>query len=200
MSRAREKDCTADYRTLNISSLKRDKCLTPGQSFDWSWWRREEKVANIGIEIEDRYTMRLRYRSQRYGCDPVQHDYPVVIDWTACHLGGKRPWFRCPSCHRRVAKLYGAAMFLCRHCLRLNYPSQQSSKRDRPIDRAWQLRHRLGCGAGPFDYPAKYIARPKGMHRRTFSKRIEQLTAIEEQALDIFDEVVGRITGTKTQK
>lgn len=200
MSRSREKDSTADYRTLNISALKRDNCLAPGQSFDWSWWRRDEKVASIGIEIESRHTVRLRYQSTRYGGDPVHHNYTVALDWTPCHLGGERPWFRCPSCRHRVAKLYGAAVFICRQCLRLNYPSQQSNKRDRPIDRAWELRRRLGCDAGPFDYPAKYIKRPKGMHRRTFSKRIEQLAAIEEQALAIYDEMVERIAGTKTRK
>lgn len=65
MGRARDKDSTGDYRMLNISSLKRDGCLTPGQSFDWSWWRRGKKVASIGIAIKNRHTMRLRYRLLR---------------------------------------------------------------------------------------------------------------------------------------
>lgn len=200
MSRAREKDSTADYRTLNISALKREDCLTPGRSFDWCWWRGDEKMASIGIVIESRDTMRLRYQSSHNGSAPVQHDYIVMIDWTPCHLGGVRPWFHCPVCHRRVAKLYGSSMFACRHCLRLNYSSQQSSKRDRPIERAWELRRRLGCDAGPFDYPAEYIARPKGMHRKTFAKRIGQLAAVEEQALGILEESLARTAGALTRK
>src|SRR5438094_5573832 len=30
----------------------------------------------------------------------------VRISWTPCHLGGERPWFHCPGCSRRIARLY----------------------------------------------------------------------------------------------
>lgn len=183
MARAREKESTDDYRTLNISALKRESLLCPGVSFEWAWWRRGEKVASIGIAIESRYSMRLRYRSSRQGSESVQHDYPVAISWTPCHLGGERPWLHCPSCGRRVGKLYSGSVFACRHCMRLNYPSQQANKRDRALDRTWTLRRELGCDAGPFDYPAEYIRRPKGMHRTTFAKRIEKLVRVERQAV-----------------
>lgn len=187
MARTREKSSTDDYRTLNISTLKRESLIRPGASFDWIWWRRGVKVASIGITIENRHSLRLRYQSRSRGGEPMQHDYPVVMSWTPCHLGGERPWLHCPSCARRVAKLYGAAVFTCRHCMRLNYPSQQASTRDRAMDRAWTLRHKLGCEDGPFDYPAKYIARPKGMHRTTFARHIERLERVEAKALADFD-------------
>ncbi|WP_160015871.1 hypothetical protein [Pseudomonas sp. 8BK] len=183
MARQREKNSTDDYRTLNISALNRKGLLRAGASFQWEWWRRGEKVASIGIAIENRHGMRLRYRSSRYNSEPVQHDYPVTITWTPCHLGGERPWFLCPSCGRRVAKLYNGGVFACRHCMRLNYPSQQANKGDRALNQAWTLRHKLGCDAGPFDFPAQYISRPKGMHRTTFAKRIEKLARIEEKAM-----------------
>lgn len=183
MARTREKDSTTDYRTLSISTLQRDSRLQPGRSLQWAWWRRGEKVASIGITIESRHSLRLRYQSRSRGGEPIQHDYPVAIGWTPCHLGGERPWLHCPNCSRRVAKLYGGAVFICRHCMRLNYPSQQTSKRDRAMDRAWTLRHKLGCDAGPLDYPAEYISRPKGMHQKTFARRIEQLSRIEAQAM-----------------
>ncbi|WP_260679630.1 hypothetical protein [Ectopseudomonas mendocina] len=198
MARQREKDSTDDYRTLNISALKRDGSLQPGMRFEWSWWRRGEKVASIGIAIESRHSMRLRYRSSRQGNEPVLHDYPVAISWTPCHLGGKRPWLHCPSCDRRVGKLYSGSVFACRHCMRLNYPSQQASKRDRALAQAWTLRRRLGCDAGPFEYPAEYIRRPKGMHRATFAKRIEKLARIELQAVanvETFIAALERTTG-----
>lgn len=183
MARAREKESTDDYRTLNISALTRESLLRPGISFEWTWWRRGEKVASIGIAIESRHSMRLRYQSSSRGSEPTLHDYPVTIAWTSCHLGGERPWLLCPSCGRRAAKLYSGSVFACRHCMRLNYPSQQANKRDRPLDRAWTLRSALGCDAGPFDYPAQYIRRPKGMHRTTFAKRIEKLVRVERQAV-----------------
>nr|WP_313404000.1 hypothetical protein [Pseudomonas sp.] len=196
MARAREKGSTDDYRTLNISALKRESLLRPGISFEWAWWRRGEKVACIDIAIESRHSIRLRYRSSRQGSEQVQHDYPVAISWTPCHLGGERPWLHCPNCERRVLKLYGGAVFTCRHCMRLNYPSQQASKRDRTMDRAWTLRHKLGCDDGPFDYPAQYIRRPKGMHRTTFAKRIEKLTRIELQAVANVETLIAALERT----
>lgn len=183
MARQREKDSTDDYRILNISALKRGGHLRPGICFEWAWKRRGEKVASIGITIESRQSMRLRYQRRSRSGQATQYDYLVTIAWTPCHLGGERPWLICPSCGRRVAKLYSGGIFACRHCMRLNYPSQQASKRDRALDQAWTLRHKLGCEVGPFDYPAQYISRPKGMHRTTFAKRIEKLTRVEAKAM-----------------
>ncbi|WP_445940430.1 hypothetical protein [Pseudomonas sp.] len=198
MARQREKDSTDDYRTLIISALKREGCLQPGKRLEWAWWRRGEKVASIGVAIESRHSMRLRYQSSSQGRDPVQHDYSVAISWTPCHMGGERPWLHCPSCNRRVGKLYSGSVFSCRHCMRLNYPSQQASRRDRPLSQAWTLRRRLGCNDGPFEYPAEYIRRPKGMHRTTFAKRIEKLARIELQAVanvETFIAALKRTTG-----
>ncbi|MGL4316711.1 MAG: hypothetical protein ACRCTL_08865 [Pseudomonas sp.] len=183
MARTREKEATEDYRTLNISTLKRERLLRPGLSLEWAWWRQGEMVASIGITIESRHSLRLRYQSRSYNREAIQHDYLIAITWTACHLGGERPWLCCPDCGRRVIKLYGGARFICRHCLRLNYACQQASKRDRAFDRAWTLRRKLSCDDGPLDYPAEYIQRPKGMHRRTFARRIQQLARIEEIAM-----------------
>lgn len=30
----------------------------------------------------------------------------------------------------------------------------------------------MGCDYGPFDYPAEYIKRSKGLHHKTFARRI----------------------------
>jgi hypothetical protein len=64
----------------------------------------------------------------------------VPITWTECHLGGRRPWFKCAVysngryCGRRVAKIYHAGdVFACRHCLGLAYATQQEPVRERGI-------------------------------------------------------------------
>ncbi|XFB08130.1 hypothetical protein AAGT13_09390, partial [Azotobacter salinestris] len=80
-------------------------------------------MATIGIEAESRDRVRLRYQVTVRG-ERQAKDYPVPVTWTPCHLGGERPWFLCPYCGRRVAKLYLQSVFACRHCLRLNYASQ----------------------------------------------------------------------------
>lgn len=51
----------------------------------------------------------------------------VEIVSTPGNLGGRLRWFLCPSCGRRVAKLYlpsNSYFFLCRHCHGLEYRQQ----------------------------------------------------------------------------
>ena len=98
------KDTTSDYRSIDVRCWKRDGLLTPHQHFGWQWSRRGEVYASIRVRTEpDRVTLSYRHRS---GSKEWQDEsYPVILDWTDCHLGGKRPWFICPArgCGRRVA-------------------------------------------------------------------------------------------------
>jgi hypothetical protein len=65
----------------------------------------------------------------------------------------------------------------------LNYSSQQASKRDRAADRSWSLRDRLGCYEGFLSIPSEYISKPKGMHWRTFNRKIALLRQVDACAL-----------------
>jgi uncharacterized protein YjiS (DUF1127 family) len=182
MSRAKEKDATEDHLSLDVRALHRNAALAPGRVCSWAWRRRGEQVAAINIEAESRGRLRLRYCVTTRS-ETESKDYPILITWTACYLGGNRPWFLCPCCGRRVAKLYLRGLFACRHCLRLNYASQQSSRRDRAADRSWDLRRALGCDEGFLALPAEFIAKPKGMHWRTFERKLNQLKRIDARAL-----------------
>lgn len=182
MSRAKEKNATEDHRALDVRTLHKAGALTAGRVCSWEWKRRGEVVASIGIEAESGGCLRLRYQMTRQGKTEAK-DYPVPITWTHCNLGGNRPWFLCPCCGSRVAKLYSSTLFACRHCLRLNYRSQQTCKRDRPCDRSWDLRRALGCDEGFLSLPAELIRKPKGMHWRTFNRKVEQLKAVDARAL-----------------
>jgi hypothetical protein len=63
----------------------------------------------------------------------------IKIEFTRCHFGGSRPWFRCQGlprevhCGRRVRIVYlafGAEFWACRRCWDLTYIScQKSDKR-----------------------------------------------------------------------
>jgi hypothetical protein len=96
----------------------------------------------------------------------------VPITWTACHLGGRRPWFVCPSnsngCGRRVALLYGVGeLFACRRCYGLAYASQQEALHHRGLEKAQKIRMRLGGSPNMLDaFPDK----PKGLHWRTYDR------------------------------
>lgn len=52
--------------------------------------------------------------------------YSVELDTTHCNYGGKRYWFLCPICKKRVAKIYlppKGKYFACRACHYLTYRS-----------------------------------------------------------------------------
>ena len=102
----------------------------------------------------------------------------IRVSWTRCHLGyGWRPWLHCPHCQRRVAKLFnGLSGYFCRTCVGSPpYASQTKSAQSRLHFAACKLRLRLG-GLASLSEP--FPERPRGMHRRTYSRlryRAEQL-------------------------
>ncbi len=108
----------------------------------------------------------------------------VPITWTACHLGGKRPWFVCSVysngryCGRRAAVLYGAGkLFACRRCYDLAYASQQETPMHRGIGQAQKIRMRLGGSANLCDpFPEK----PKRMHWLTYLRLRARAEAAED--------------------
>jgi len=74
--------------------------------------------------------------------ETTEHEYPVRLEYTACHFGGVRPWFRCPACGERVGKLYlppRRERFACRDCYDLGYTSSRRS--GDPVKEA-ELRYR----------------------------------------------------------
>ena len=75
----------------------------------------------------------------------------IPILWLACHLGGRRPWFRCAVysngqyCGRRVAVLYAAGdLFACQHCYAVS--ATPASRRARKVDSSG-ARERSECGS-----------------------------------------------------
>lgn len=174
-------DTTDDYRFIDVRRWRRDGLLTPHQSFGWQWSRNGEVVASIRVRTElDRVILTYRHRSG--GSDWQDESYPVYLDWTSCHLGGQRPWFLCPArgCGRRVAVLYGGAIFACRHCYRLAYPSQRETDDDRAARRADRIRERLGWEPGILNGNG---LKPKGMHWRTFERLTAEHDAFVEESL-----------------
>lgn len=96
----------------------------------------------------------------------------VAITWTACHFGGRRPWFSCPAytagryCGRRVALLYlDGRFFACRPCCGLAYESQQEASCWRGLGKAQKIRMQLGGSPNPLE---AFPDRPKGMHWKTY--------------------------------
>lgn len=168
-----------DYRGLDVRRLKRSGALAvPGLVTGWQWSRAGETISSIKMEARHN-ALRLFYRTRAWGEDWQDMDYLVQLDRTPCHLGGERLWFLCPArgCGRRVAKLYGGAVYACRSCHGLAYSSQKEDRHSRALRRAEAARVRLGWDTG------EWGDRPKGMHATTF-ERLARIVEDAEAAMD----------------
>lgn len=162
---------TGSYKSIDVRKWQRKGLLIPGQSFSWQWFYNGELCASIGVHTAEDHVM-LSYRHRRNEQeDWICLDYPVRLEWSACHLGGKRPWFICPTknCDRRVAILYSRAIFSCRHCNALVYSSQREQLHDRAANQADKIRDKLQWEPGILNGGG---IKPKGMHWSTF-RRLE---------------------------
>lgn len=95
-------------------------------------WRRpylDQEIASIGYELLGRsgqpiaVTLSYTYRGQ-----PVQDT--IKISSTACHFGGWRYWFVCPTCGQRRRVLFAPGTYWrCGPCVGITYESSNESHR-----------------------------------------------------------------------
>ena len=159
---------------IDVREWKRRGLLRPGQMFPVSWNRAGVPCGSISVRTESDAVV-LIFRSQHPGeTEWKSTEQRVPILWTACHLGGRRPWFRCPVylngqyCGRRVAVLYARGRSVrLPALLRIVYASQQESPQSQFIRRSRNIRMRLG---GSPDLLQPFPKRPRGMHQRTYMR------------------------------
>jgi len=158
--------------SIDVRRWHREGRLRPEQHFSCSWTRGGEPAGSISVRTESSAVV-LIYRSRSWAaseCKSIEQRVPIT--WTACYLGGRRPWFICSVysngryCGCRAAVLNGAGeLFACRRCYGLAYASQQETPMHRGIGQAQKIRMRLGGSANVCEsFPEK----PKRMHWRTY--------------------------------
>jgi len=170
-----KKKTTESQHRIDIRWLKNHGCLKPGSIGSLSWSHRGEQTGSIGYRMEaNRMILNYRHRPQGGDWEPVEQS--ITFDHTTCNYGGHRKWFLCPSCWERVAVLYGAGKyFLCRHCSKLTYGSQQEGIVGRMMRKQSKIRERLGAAD---DLVSPILFKPKGMHQKTFDRlRAEEILA-----------------------
>ncbi len=180
-----------DMKALHIGKLASDGWLDSGRSCSYAWSRAGQPIGDIRVTAAMGHIL-LNYRSRDSGGDWQEQCYPVQIERTPCHLGGTRPWFLCPArgCSKRVAILYGGAIFACRHCHRLAYPSENENSRDRATRRADKLRDRLQWPPGIFE--GSGWGKPKHMHHATYQRLVAEYEQREAVALGAVKDWLGR--------
>lgn len=143
---------------LDIRELYKGGFLDGGARGSITWFRYGREAGSIGTYSDPcAFTLRLEYE---FGIPPVPIRELVKLTFRACHFGGDRPWFLCPTCGRRCAVLWGRGRFLCRLCQRVAYASQNESASSRAIRRVHEIRRKLEVEAG---VPILAIRRPRYM-------------------------------------
>jgi len=153
---------------VDIRYLKKQGSIGAGNNGALTWSCRGEKTGAINYQVKEN-GIKLMYNSR----EAKTEDWQVVeqfvhFNYTSCNYGGKRTWFLCTECNRRVTTIYGAGKyFLCRHCYELNHQSQHENYYDRQLTKAQEIRTKLG-GSGNLASP--FPEKPKGMHWKTYRK------------------------------
>ena len=155
---------TGDMHNVDIRWLHRNGRLERQGYFNMCWSRGEEKTGNINLRIYDNAVdLIYSFKDDSGAWQSVEER--VSLTWTHPNYGGRRAWFLCPRCNRRVAVLYGGRYFRCRHCHDLAYQSQNESDADRFYRKAMKYRRLIGVSN---DMPILF--KPKGMHQKTFDR------------------------------
>jgi len=117
---------------IDISVLIKRKWMIPGRrtSGTIGWTTRKGKEAG-SIGFETRMDLYPAYIRLHYTWNKTERlDYKVFLTKTHPNYGGLRYWFVCPSCDKRVRKLYNppsSKYFFCRICHNLTYTSCRES-------------------------------------------------------------------------
>jgi hypothetical protein len=180
------RDTCESCKSLDVRHLHRRGRLSAGQTFSWAWTSAGAPSGSIRVHTQPDALI-LSYCTRHFLGDVKDTEQRVPITWTACHFGGRRPWFICSArvdgryCGRRVAVLYlGGEVFACRKCCGLAYESQQGGLQFRKLRKAQAIRLLLGGIPDPF---APFPAKPRRMHLRTYRRLRAQTRAAEAISL-----------------
>ncbi len=169
---------TNDAMPLDIRMIVRKGMLVSGNSLTWRWLKNGQEVASISIRLGP-HDMVLSYCRKRSG-EVVEQQ--VQVETSPCHLGGRRHWFTCPRCSKRVAVLYvPVRYFACRRCGGLGYATQREGAGDRAATKADKIRKRLGWEDGILNGGG---CKPKGMHWKTYYRLTSVHDALVNQSLE----------------
>jgi hypothetical protein len=120
--------------------------------------------------------------------EPITYKYKIALDYTK-NKYGKRPWFKCPICHRRSGVLYQHGYFACRKCLDLNYESTTITH-----DKAYAVRKKIERLRKLLSVPDRTnfmdIAKPLRMRQSTYEKLHEQLFYLYERKFEILKQTM----------
>jgi hypothetical protein len=176
-----EKSLTLDLPRLFKEGWVKPSARTSGV-LRWTRVSTGRETASMGFQSElsadDGYVDLLWITTDRQTGETRRCEDRISLTTSPQPFGGRRWFFVCPRTGETVAKLHlpsGSDIFASRKAHRLGYRSQRESPRDRSFSRAFSLREKIG-GKGAI---GSYIAKPKGMHWRTFERAMRRVHTAE---------------------
>lgn len=115
------KRLVSEFHALDIKALAKARLLAPYSQFDRVW-----RVSQDTPQVSAAITVLNDVLQLVFSMGSVRVRQDICLTYSSGLRGGKRPWFTCPTCQRRVGLLYHAPSlpFRCRTCCDLVYPSQ----------------------------------------------------------------------------
>lgn len=157
--------CTDDYRSIDVNWAARVGLLRSGTDSQRLIWRRGRALVGEAIVAATAGRLVVSYRVVLDGMAEVRNRVDVRIMSSPTGFDGRRQWFACPYCERRVGVIYLGARVGCRSCMNLRYRSQREAPGDRAARRADAIRARMGWASGIFSPPGR---RPLSMRWKTY--------------------------------
>ena len=167
-----------ETKRLDIRHLQ--DSIRLGYAGRYTWSAGGSPAGSIDYRVEhDRLV--LDYRVRVHGGEWESIEEPVQLSRTPCNYGGERLWFLCPACSKRVAVLAShGKRFVCRHCHKLPYGSQQDGYMERMQRKARKVRKKLGATN---NLTESIWRKPKGMHQKTFDRLRQEEQAANHAAI-----------------
>jgi hypothetical protein len=183
--RPRTRLLVEDCLPLDVAFLGKLNCFQGFARRHLSWVFNGEVSARATIEVtlvgEERPRAVLRM-------DGLATQTILLVS-TRPNLGGERWWFVCPTTSRSCRTLYltpSGDRFVSRQAANIAYRSSRLGPSDRIRWRAQQARDSL-----PGAEFQRYPPRPKGMHRKTYDKRVRRLRESDARALHLWHAFLG---------
>lgn len=171
-----KKQTTDDLLQLSVSWLKRQDFLQKNTIKNGEiYWTRLSyggESHRIGeIKILSNFYGENSYIELNYTYKDNEHlNYRVQIISTTPNYGGKRYWFVCPQCGKKVAFIYCKKYFWCRHCHNLCYKTQQVGFADRMAIKSQKYKNRV----------MKNNNKKQWLHWKTFYNTMEKANYYED--------------------
>jgi hypothetical protein len=176
-------------KSIDLRYLHRNNLLVPGKVSTLWWIRKGKEIGSFTITAADDHII-VSFLVQSSKQDVTQ---TIELTRMGCHLGGTRPFMKCPHCDRQVLLLYlGPYDFRCRHSWQLTYASRNESKLDLQFRRVRNARSKLEA---PANLTVPIAARAKWKHR---SKYYRLLSEADLQHRKVLGMMKDQLTGTKT--